>query len=274
METVSETRAFGGVQGVYRHSSARTACEMTFALFMPGRPRNARVPCLWFLSGLTCTHENAMLKSGAQLWAARHGLAVVFPDTSPRGAGIADDDEYDLGQGAGFYVDATEEPWAPHYRMFSYIADDLQTLVTTEFPVELERQGITGHSMGGHGALTLAMRHPEIYRALSAFAPIANPMQSEWGQKQLAAYLGQNRDAWRGHDACELLRTRGWRRDMLVDQGAEDPFLNRLMPGALAATLAETRTPATTRLQAGYDHSYFFVASFMEDHVRWHAERL
>ncbi len=282
METISETRAFGGVQGVYRHDSARTGCDMTFALFMPPRPdgsagsrrRKVRVPCLWFLSGLTCTHENAMLKSGAQLWAARHGIAVVFPDTSPRGEGVADDAEYDLGQGAGFYVDATEEPWAPHFRMFSYIAGELQTLVTTEFPVEHERQGITGHSMGGHGALTLAMRHPEIYRSVSAFAPIARPSESEWGQKQLTAYLGDNRDAWARHDACALLRGRGWERDVLVDQGAEDPFLERLQPEALATALTETRTPGAMRLQAGYDHSYFFVASFMEDHVRWHAERL
>lgn len=247
---------------------------MTFAVFMPPRQGNERVPCLWYLSGLTCTHENAMLKSGAQIWAAEHGIAVVFPDTSPRGEGVADDEEYDLGQGAGFYVDATEAPWRPHYRMFSYITEELQTLVTTEFPVEAERQGITGHSMGGHGALTLAMRHPEIYRSVSAFAPIANPSESEWGRKQLTAYLGENREAWAMHDACSLLRSRGWSRDMLIDQGAEDPFLERLMPGALAAALAETRTPATTRMLAGYDHSYFFVASVMEDHVRWHAERL
>lgn len=274
METISETRAFDGVQGVYRHRSARTGCDMTFGLFMPGRPEGGRVPCLWFLSGLTCTHENAMLKSGAQAWAARHGMAVVFPDTSPRGEDVADDKEYDLGQGAGFYVDATEDPWQPHFRMFSYIADDLQTLVTTEFPVHDERQGITGHSMGGHGALTLALRHPEIYRSVSAFAPIANPSESEWGQKQLAAYLGENRESWACHDACALLRQRGWPRDMLIDQGAADPFLARLMPEALAAALAETRTAATTRLLPGYDHSYFFVASFIEDHLKWHAERL
>lgn len=274
MEIVSEWRAFGGVQGVYRHHSARAGCEMTFALFMPERPHGVRVPCLWFLSGLTCTHENAMLKSGAQLWAARHGIALVFPDTSPRGEDVADDAEYDLGQGAGFYVDATEEPWLPHFRMFSYIADDLQTLVTTEFPVEFERQGITGHSMGGHGALTLALRHPGLYRSVSAFAPIAHPTKSEWGQKQLSAYLGDDRETWAMHDACELLRARGWERDMLIDQGTDDPFLDRLMPEALAAALAETRTPATTRLLPGYDHSYFFVASFVEDHVSWHAARL
>jgi S-formylglutathione hydrolase len=274
METLSENRAFGGVQGVYRHSSARTGCDMTFAAYLPPQARAGRVPCLWFLSGLTCTHENAMVKSGAQLWAARHGLAVVFPDTSPRGDGVADDDEYDLGQGAGFYVDATEEPWAPHFRMHSYITKDLQTLVTTEFPVELDRQGITGHSMGGHGALTLALRHPELYRSVSAFAPIAHPAASEWGRKQLSAYLGRDEEGWAEHDASLLLRARGWSGDMLVDQGADDPFLDRLQPEALSAALAETRTAATCRLLAGYDHSYFFVASFMEDHLRWHAERL
>ncbi len=274
METVSENRAFGGVQGVYRHASGRTGCDMTFAVYLPPQTRKGRVPCLWFLSGLTCTHENAMQKSGAQLWAARHGIAVVFPDTSPRGEAIADHDEYDLGQGAGFYVDATEEPWTPNFRMYSYITKDLQTLVTTEFPIEPERQGITGHSMGGHGALTLAMRNPELYRSVTAFAPISHPSASEWGRKQLNAYLGDNEEAWAGYDASLLLRARGWGSDMLVDQGSGDPFLERLQPEALAAALAETRTVATCRLLEGYDHSYYFVASFMEDHMRWHAERL
>lgn len=274
MQTVSENKNYGGVQGVYSHSSESTGGEMTFAVFMPPVHKGERVPCLWFLSGLTCTHENAMLKSGAQLWAARHGMAVVFPDTSPRGEGVADDDAFDLGQGAGFYVDATEKPWDPHFRMFSYITDDLQKLVTSEFPIEPERQGITGHSMGGHGALTLAMRKPELYRSLSAFAPITNPVESEWGQKQLTAYLGEDREKWKAHDACHLLRSQGWKSDMLIDQGTDDQFLDKLMPGALATALAETRTPATTRLHAGYDHSYFFIASFIEDHVDWHAERL
>jgi S-formylglutathione hydrolase len=278
MEKISENRAFGGIQGVYRHASARTGCDMTFALYLPPQARQGRaqgrVPCLWFLSGLTCTHENAMNKAGAQAWAARHGLAVVFPDTSPRGDKVADDSEYDLGQGAGFYVDATEEPWAPHFRMYSYITQDLQTLVTTEFPIELERQGITGHSMGGHGALTLALRHPEIYRSVSAFAPICHPAASDWGRKQFSAYLGEDEDRWATHDATHLLRARGWGHDMLLDQGADDPFLDKLQPEALSAALAEARTPATQRMLAGYDHSYFFVASFMEDHIRWHAERL
>lgn len=274
METISENRAFGGVQGVYRHASARTGCDMTFAVYLPPQARRGRVPCLWYLSGLTCTHENAMNKSGAQLWAARHGLALVFPDTSPRGEAVADSADYDLGQGAGFYVDATEEPWAPHFRMFSYITKDLQTLVTTEFPIEFDRQGITGHSMGGHGALTLALRHPELYRSVSAFAPICHPSASDWGRKQFAAYLGKDDERWAAHDASLLLRERGWGADMLLDQGADDPFIDKLQPEALAAALAETRTVATCRLLAGYDHSYFFVASFMEDHIRWHAERL
>ncbi len=274
METVSENRAYGGVQGVYRHESAQTGCDMTFAVYLPPQARRGRVPCLWYLSGLTCTHENAMTKAGAQLWAARHGLALVFPDTSPRGETVADDSAYDLGQGAGFYVDATEQPWAPHFRMLSYITKDLQTLVTTEFPVEPERQGITGHSMGGHGALTLALRHPELYRSVSAFAPISHPAASDWGRKQLSAYLGANEEVWAAHDASLLLRERGWASDLLVDQGANDPFLDKLQPEALSAALAETRTCGTLRMLEGYDHSYFFVASFMQDHVSWHADRL
>ncbi len=274
METVSEARAFGGIQGVYRHASAACGCDMTFAVYLPPEAEDGPVPCLWYLSGLTCTHENAMVKAGAQAHAAEMGLALVFPDTSPRGADVADDAAIDLGQGAGFYVDATESPWSPHFRMESYVADELQRIVTGAFPVDEERQGVTGHSMGGHGALTLAMRHPDLYRSLSAFAPIAHPTRSDWGRTQLAAYLGADETAQAAHDACLLLRARGWRGDVLVDQGSADPFLDKLMPEALSAALAETRTPHMTRLQPGYDHSYFFVASFMEDHVAWHAERL
>lgn len=274
METVSENRAFGGVQGVYKHEAATTGCTMTFAVYMPPMAASERVPVLWYLSGLTCTHENAMTKAGAQGWAAEHGIAVVFPDTSPRGADIADDKEYDLGQGAGFYVDATEEPWAPHYKMYSYITEELQALVATEFAIDADRQGITGHSMGGHGAITLALRQPDLYKSLSAFAPIANPTASDWGRKQLGAYLGADESAWSGHDATLLVRERGWSRDILVDQGASDQFLDLLKPEALAGALAEKRVPSTFRMQEGYDHSYYFVASYMADHVRWHAERL
>jgi len=274
METISENRCFGGVQGVYRHPARTTGCDMTFGLFLPPQAEDGPVPVLWYLSGLTCTHENAMVKAGAQGWAAEEGLALVFPDTSPRGPGVADDEAYDLGQGAGFYVDATEAPWAPHFRMRSYVVDELQGLVMDEFPVLREAQGITGHSMGGHGALTLPLANPGLYRSVSAFAPIANPSASDWGRKQLSAYLGPDEAEWARHDACALLRGDGWDGDILVDQGSDDQFIDLLKPEALAAALAETRTPHMFRMQPGYDHSYFFVASFMEDHIRWHAERL
>ena len=274
MQTVSENNAFGGTQGVYTHRSEATGCEMTFAVYLPPQARAGNVPCLWYLSGLTCTHENAMTKAGAQAWAAKYGVALVFPDTSPRGDGIANDDEYDLGQGAGFYVDATEAPWAPHFKMYSYIVDELQSLVVREFQIDPGRQGITGHSMGGHGALTLAMRNPELYRSVSAFAPIAHPTAGDWGRKQLSAYLGDNEDIWASHDSTLLLHAVGWERDILIDQGGADQFLGLLMPEALSQAMAQTRTAGTFRMQAGYDHSYFFVASLMEDHVRWHAERL
>ncbi len=274
METVSENRCFGGVQGVYRHEAQTTGCDMTFAVYLPPQAEDGPVPCLWYLSGLTCTHENAMVKAGAQGWAAEAGIALVFPDTSPRGPGVADDEAYDLGQGAGFYVDATEAPWAPHFRMSSYITQELQELVTSAFPVDPEAQGITGHSMGGHGAITLALANPGLYRSLSAFAPIANPTASDWGRKQFAAYLGPDEAGWAAHDATLMLRETGWDGDILIDQGAADQFIDFLRPEALATALAETRTPHMFRLQPGYDHSYFFVASFMEDHVRWHAERL
>ena len=278
METVSENRCFGGVQGVYRHQAETTGCGMTFAVYLPPRASAGPVPCLWYLSGLTCTHENAMIKAGAQGWAAEAGLALVFPDTSPRGPGVADDEAYDLGHGAGFYVDATEAPWAPHFRMYSYITQELQELVIAEFPVAPEAQGITGHSMGGHGAITLALANPGLYRSLSAFAPIANPTASDWGRKQLSAYLGPDEAGWARHDASLMLRetglARGWDQDILIDQGAADQFIDFLKPESLVSALAETRTPHMFRMQPGYDHSYFFVASFMEDHVRWHAERL
>ncbi|MGF1503317.1 MAG: S-formylglutathione hydrolase [Paracoccaceae bacterium] len=274
METVSEARSFGGVQGVYKHRSEACACEMTFGLYLPPAAEDGPVPCLWYLSGLTCTHENAMVKAGAQRHAAEAGIALVFPDTSPRGEGVADDPAYDLGQGAGFYVDATEAPWAPHFAMARYVTDDLRRLVVANFPILEDAHGVTGHSMGGHGALTLAMAHPERYRSLSAFAPIAHPTSADWGRKQLAAYLGADEAAWRSHDATLALQDRGWTGDVLVDQGTADPFIDTLKPEALATALAETRTPHEMRLQRGYDHSYFFVASFIEDHIDWHAARL
>ncbi|MGD1924181.1 MAG: S-formylglutathione hydrolase [Paracoccaceae bacterium] len=274
MEIVSENRAFGGMQGVYTHASDATGCEMTFAVYLPPVAASERVPCLWYLSGLTCTHENAMTKAGAQGWAAEQGMAGVFPDTSPRGEGIAADDAYDLGMGAGFYVDATQDPWAPHYKMYSYIVQDLQNVLTSQFPIDPDRQGITGHSMGGHGAITLALANPDLYRSVSAFAPIAHPTSADWGRKQLSAYLGDDEGTWAPHDATLMLRERGGARDILVDQGSDDQFLDLLKPEALAGALAETRIPSTMRMQAGYDHSYYFVSTFMQEHMSWHAERL
>lgn len=274
MDVQSENRCFGGVQGVYRHASEATGTDMTFAVYLPPEAEDGPVPALVYLSGLTCTHENAMTKAGAQGFAAEYGLALIFPDTSPRGDGVADDEAYDLGQGAGFYVDATQAPWAAHFQMERYIAEELPALIAREFPIEADRLGVTGHSMGGHGALTLAMRHPERFRALSALAPIANPTGSDWGRKQLGAYLGSDETLWAEHDATLLLESRGWSGEILVDQGAEDQFLELLRPEALAEALARTRTPHMMRLQPGYDHSYFFVASMIEEHIAWHAERL
>lgn len=274
METVSENRAFGGMQGVYRHESERCLCPMTFGLYLPPAAERGPVPVLWYLSGLTCTHENAMVKAGAQGWAAEHGLALVFPDTSPRGADVADDADYDLGQGAGFYVNATEPPWAPHYAMWDYVTGELPALIGAEFPVDLSRQAITGHSMGGHGALTMAMALPGRFRSVSAFAPIAHPTASDWGRKQLAAYLGPDPEAWAPHDATLLMQAGGFAGPVLIDQGGADQFLDLLMPEALAHAMAAGRQEGAFRIQPGYDHSYFFVASFMRDHVRFHAEAL
>ena len=274
LETLSTNRAFGGTQGVYRHAAKTTGTDMTFAVYCPPQAENGPVPVLWYLSGLTCTHENAMVKAGAQAHAAAHGLMLVFPDTSPRGPEIADDAAYDLGQGAGFYVDATESPWAPHFNMYSYVGHELPAVVADNFAADMTRQGITGHSMGGHGALTLAMNHPDTYRSLSALAPICHPTGTEWGRKQLTAYLGEDETRWARHDASLLLRARGWPRDFLVDQGDSDEFLALLNPDALAKAVTESGVDATLRRQVGYDHSYFFVASFMADHVAWHAARL
>ncbi|MCV6586732.1 MAG: S-formylglutathione hydrolase [Marinibacterium sp.] len=274
MDTVSENKAFGGTQGVYRHSSDACGCDMTFGLFLPQEARDGAVPVLWYLSGLTCTHENAMVKAGAQAWAAEQGIALIFPDTSPRGDGVADDDAYDLGQGAGFYVNATQDPWAPHFRMWDYVAEELPALVAREFAIDSERQAITGHSMGGHGALTLAMNLPGRYRSVSAFAPIAHPTASDWGRKQLSAYLGGNEADWARHDATLMMRETGFDGPVLVDTGTQDQFIDLLKPEALADAVNARRQEATLRLQPGYDHSYFFVSTFMEDHVNFHAEAL
>ena len=274
METVAENKAFGGIQGVYRHASSATGCDMTFGLFLPEEAKDGPVPVLWYLSGLTCTHENAMTKAGAQGWAAEQGIALVFPDTSPRGEGVADDEAYDLGQGAGFYVNATQAPWAPHFNMWDYVAEELPALLGENFAIDLDRQGITGHSMGGHGALTLAMNLPGRYKSVSAFAPISNPTASDWGRKQLSAYLGDDESTWAKHDATLLMREKGFDGPMLIDTGTSDQFIDLLKPEALAHAVAEKRQQATLRMQPGYDHSYFFVSTFMEEHVAFHADAL
>ena len=274
MEAVAENKCFGGVQGVYSHASKATDCDMTFGLFLPEEARDGPVPVLWYLSGLTCTHENAMVKAGAQGWAAEQGIALVFPDTSPRGEGVADDDGYDLGQGAGFYVNATQDPWKPHFQMWDYVAEELPALIMPEFAIDAERQAITGHSMGGHGALTLAMGRKGQYRSVSAFSPICHPTASDWGRKQLKAYLGADEAAWARHDAALMMRDVGFDGPMLVDTGTSDQFIDLLKPEALAEAANARRQEATLRLQKGYDHSYFFVSSFMEDHIAFHAEAL
>ena len=274
METISENRCFGGTQGVYSHKSGTCGVDMTFGLFLPEEAEHAPVPVLWYLSGLTCTHENAMVKAGAQIWAAEHGIALCFPDTSPRGEGVADDDAYELGQGAGFYVNATQKPWAPHFQMWDYVVDELPRLITANFAIDENRQSITGHSMGGHGALTLAMGLPGRFQSVSAFSPICNPMNSDWGRKQFAAYLGDDEAKWAAHDATMLMEKQGFDGPLLIDTGTADQFGDLLKTESLAAAIATRRQPAQLRLQKGYDHSYFFVNTFIEDHVAFHAEAL
>lgn len=274
MKTVSENTCFGGTQGVYTHASEVCGVDMTFGLFLPAEAQDGPVPVLWYLSGLTCTHENAMVKAGAQGWAAEQGIALVFPDTSPRGDGVANDDAYDLGQGAGFYVNATQSPWAPHFRMWDYIATELPALIGENFAVDMDRQAITGHSMGGHGALTLAMSLPGRFRSVSAFSPICNPTNSDWGRKQFTAYLGADEAAWAAHDASLLMAERGFDGPVLVDTGTKDQFLDLLRPETLAHAMTARRQEGTFRMQKGYDHSYFFISTFMEDHVTFHAEAL
>lgn len=274
MEIISENKAFGGTQGVYLHTSQSCRCDMTFALFLPEEAKNGPVPVLWYLSGLTCTHENAMVKAGAQAWAAEQGIALVFPDTSPRGDKVADDGAYDLGKGAGFYVNATQAPWAAHYHMWDYVTEDLPSLLQENFPLDMSRQAIMGHSMGGHGALTMAMSLPGRFKSVSAFAPICNPTATDWGRKQLTAYLGADESSWAAHDSSVLMREKGFDGPVLIDIGTNDQFIDHLRPEAMATAIAERRQEATVRLQKGYDHSYFFVSTFIEDHISFHADAL
>jgi len=276
LDQVSSNRSHGGTQGVYTHHSAETGTPMTFSVFVPDHAPGARLPVLWYLSGLTCTHANVTEKGEYRAACAEHGVIFVAPDTSPRGEDVPDDEGYDFGKGAGFYVDATQEPWAKNFRMRSYLERELPALIAAGFPMaDMARQGITGHSMGGHGALTLALRDPGRYRSVSAFAPIVSPLSCPWGEKALSGYLGPDRAGWREYDACALIADGARLPDLLVDQGEADGFLDgQLKTHLLAEACAEAGQPATIRMQAGYDHSYYFISTFMAEHVGWHAARL
>ena len=275
MEVTSINRSHGGTQGVYSHQSGETRTPMTFSVFVPDHAPGAKLPMLWFLSGLTCTHANVTEKGEYRAACAEAGVIFVAPDTSPRGDEVPDDDAYDFGKGAGFYVDASEAPWAANFRMRSYIEQELPELIVAEFPVDMARQGITGHSMGGHGALTIGLRNPDKYRSISAFAPIVSPLNCPWGEKALGGYLGLDRAAWRQYDACALIEDGARLPDLLVDQGEADNFLHeQLRTGLLVMACKKAGIPATIRMQPGYDHSYYFISTFMAEHVAWHAERL
>ncbi len=277
VEIVSEWRSFGGRQIRFSHASSSCNCTMTAAVYLPKEAENGPVPALFWLSGLTCTDDNFTTKAGAQQFAAEHGIAIIAPDTSPRGEGVPDDPDaaYDFGLGAGFYVNATQAPWATHYHMYDYVVTELPQLVGEAFPIDLERIGISGHSMGGHGALTIALKNPGKYRSVSAFAPIVAPSECPWGQKALGGYLGEDRAAWQPYDTCQLIPGAAERLPILVDQGGADDFLeNQLMPERLEAVCREHSHPLELRMQPGYDHSYFFIATFIGDHIRHHAGAL
>ncbi|UOM35445.1 S-formylglutathione hydrolase [Acuticoccus sp. I52.16.1] len=275
MDIVSRFAAHGGQQLVAKHTSRATGTEMTFAVYLPPQAEAGPRPVLWYLSGLTCTHANVMEKGEYRKAAAEAGIIVVCPDTSPRGEGVADDEAYDLGQGAGFYVDATQPPFSPHFKMRTYIEEELPEVVAANVPADLGRQGIFGHSMGGHGALTIALRHPERFASVSAFAPIVAPAQVPWGQKAFPAYLGGDTSRWRRHDAVALIEDGARVKDILVDQGEADNFLaDQLKPELLAKACADAGIDLTLRMRPGYDHSYYFISTFMPDHIAWHAERL
>ena len=277
LETISANHAFGGVQGVYRHASAATGTDMTFSVYVPPHDEGARLPVVWYLSGLTCSHANVTEKGEYRAACAQLGLIFVAPDTRPRGPGVPDDPAgaYDFGLGAGFYVDATEAPYAEHYRMRSYITEELPVLVREVFPVDSSRQSIMGHSMGGHGALTIGLTYPDRYKAVSAFAPIVAPSQVPWGQKALKGYMRDVREVWRKHDAVALIEDGARIPALLVDQGEADTFLaEQLRPELLAAACKDAGIDLTLRLQPGYDHSYYFISTFMTDHLEWHAQRL
>lgn len=275
MEVLSSNKSFGGEQLVIRHAAKTTGCDMTFALFLP--PGEGPFPVVWYLSGLTCSHANVMEKGEYRRVAAELGVAVVCPDTSPRGEAIAgfDPSDWQMGQGAGFYVDATQEPFAANYQMYSYVTAELPQLLFAEYPLDAQRQSVFGHSMGGHGALVCALRNPDRYRSCSAFAPIVQPSTADWSKRALGEYLGADESAWRAYDSVALIEDGARFPELLVDQGEADGFLNDgLRPWLLADACKEAGIDLTLRMQPGYDHSYFFISSFMEDHLRWHAERL
>ena len=277
MEQVSTNRSFGGEQGVYKHASAATGTEMTFSVFVPPHQPGTKLPVVWYLSGLTCTHANVTEKGEFRAACAELGLIFVAPDTSPRGEGVPDDPAgaYDFGLGAGFYVDATQTPFDRHYRMWSYVTEELPALIAENFPVDMDRQSIMGHSMGGHGALTVALRNPGRFASVSAFAPIVAPGQVPWGEKALTGYLGEDRATWRLHDAVALIEDGARVPDLLIDQGSADPFLEKeLRPELLKDACQAAGIHLTLNLREGYDHSYYFISTFMADHLRWHAARL
>ncbi|MEB3212494.1 MAG: S-formylglutathione hydrolase [Leptolyngbyaceae bacterium] len=268
---------FGGTTGFYTHSSTACNGEMNFSVYVPPQADSGSVPVLYFLSGLTCTDENFMAKAGAQRYAAQHGLMLVAPDTSPRQANIpGEDDHWDFGTGAGFYVDATVSPWSEYYRMYRYVVDELPQVIADHFPADMSRQGVFGHSMGGHGALVCGLRNPDQYRSISAFAPIAAPSQCPWGQKAFTNYLGDDASAWAQYDASQLVVEHGGDRPILIDQGTADSFLeqNQLLPEVFEAACRKAHQPVTLRMQPGYDHGYYFISSFVEDHIAHHARAL
>ncbi|CAN5807094.1 S-formylglutathione hydrolase [soil metagenome] len=277
MEEKSRAKSFGGTTRVYSHRSEACDCEMSFAVYVPPQAENGPVSVLYYLSGLTCNEKNFIEKAGAQRYAAEHGLMLVAPDTSPRGVNIpGEGDDWDFGTGAGFYVNATESPWAKHYQMYDYVTEELPGLIAQQFSVKGDRAGIFGHSMGGHGALICGLKNPDKYASISAFAPIAAPSQCAWGQKALTGYLGTDKAAWEAYDATELVAAQGSQHSILIDQGEDDSFLaqGQLLPEVFAAACTQAKQPLTLRRQPGYDHSYYFIATFMGDHIRHHAAAL
>ncbi len=274
LKTVSESKCFGGHQKVFSHASNCCHCDMTFGIYIPEKSKSSRIPLIWFLSGLTCTHENAMVKSGIQRWASEKGIAIIFPDTSPRGKSVPDDPNFDLGQGAGFYVDSQNALWTKNFQMWSYIVEELPDLIFPRFQLDKEKQSIMGHSMGGMGALNMAFRNPEIFKAVSAFAPISNPTAGVWGRKQFEAYLGTESKLWEDYDPSLLLERLGYPGNILIDQGTKDDFLDKLRPEALEKQIVLRGQQDLFRYQEDYDHSYFFVSTFIKEHILWHAEIL